>query len=302
MDILENESKCYQYFTDNKIKNRESLRESLKTNPIEGVSKAFIETLFSNYKKEQKSFSSKPNGKISRSICISDLHIPYQDDKAVDLAFDCIVDLQPENLILNGDIIDCYWCSDFTKKPKNVVYLQDEANIFYKKFSYLRRHIPNTNIFYVLGNHEDRIAKNQWKNPQLYGLKALEPENLLKLNKLNIKCYKTKVILNNFIYFHGELVTRNGSYTAKAEFEAHKMNSGISGHTHRLGAYYKTYDNDTTYWFENGCLCTLNPDYLKDVVNWQHGFSIINSYEGLNQVDQVLINNYKFMYNNKVYK
>lgn len=302
LDIQEIESTCYDYFVEKGIKNRAQLRECLKTNPINNVSQALVETLFSNFKEEQKVFTKKRDRRVEKTVCISDLHIPYDDSKAVSLVFDLLVDLQPQNLVLNGDIIDCYWCSDFIKKPKNSCYLQEEADSFYKKFSYLRRHLPNTNIYYILGNHEDRIKKMEWKNPQLYGLEAIQPSNLLKLDKLKIKYYNTKLVLNDFLYFHGERVRNNSSYSAKAEFEYHKMRNGISGHTHRLGAHYRTYDKDTTFWYENGCLCTLEPEYIKDGVDWQQGFSIVNNFEGLNQVEQILINNHKFSYNGVIYK
>ena len=301
MDILEKEQLCYDYFIKNKVKTRFELRQMLKTNPIYGVSNQFAEIIYSNYKAEQKARKFKHN-KSSQTVCISDLHIPYQDAETVNLVFDCIVDLQPENLVLNGDIIDCYWNSKFVKKPENRLFLQDEADIFYKTFSYLRKYIPKTNVYYVLGNHEDRISKNQWDNPQFFGLRALKPSELLQLDKLRIKVFDTKVIINDFIYYHGDRVTSKASYSAKAEFEDHKMKSGISGHTHRLGSYYHTYDEDTTFWFENGCLCTLNPDYIKEKVNWQQGFSIVNYYDEINQVEQILINNHKFKYNGKIYK
>ena len=57
-------------------------------------------------------------------------------------------------------------------------------------------------------------------------------------------------------------------------------------------------------WLENGCLCKLEPDYLNDPdkANWQHCINIIDSYDGVNQGTQIIINNHKFSYNGKLYK
>ena len=303
MDILESEIKCYDYFVEKGIKTREDLRKSFKTDPISGINQSFAENMFSLFKQREKvANKNRKHGKISQTFCISDMHIPNQDDKTCDLVFDCIIDNQPENLVLLGDIIDCYWSSRFLKNPKIDIYLQEEADTFFKKFSQLRRHLPKTNIYYVLGNHEDRVLKSQIENPQYIGLRALNPSELLRLDKLNIELHKNKLIMNNFIYYHGDKVRSSASYSAKAEFEGFQMNSGISGHTHRLGSYYHSCDKNVEYWFENGCLCTLDPDYLKPPkINWQQGFSVVNWYQGINQVDQILVQDHKFKYQNKLY-
>ena len=303
MDIFDKENICYDYFIQNKIKNRNELRDNYKTNPITGISQSFAENIFSIFKKENKKKENKTNSKVSTTVCISDMHIPNQDEKTCENVFNCIEEIQPQNLVLLGDIIDCYWDSKFIKNPKNTIFLQDEADTFYKIFSKLRRRIQNTNIYYILGNHEDRLFKNQCEHPQYMGLRALEPKELLKFDKLNIECLKNKLVLNNFIFYHGDKVRSNASYSAKAEFEGFQMNSGISGHTHRLGSYYHTCDNNTEVWFENGCLCSLNPEYIKPPkINWQQGFSVVSYYEGINQVEQILIQNNMFKYNGKIYK
>lgn len=302
MDIFENESICYDYFLKNGIKTRNDLRACYKTNPISGISQSLAENFLVLYNKNNKTNKQKKHEKNSQTVCISDMHIPNQDNKTCDLVFDCIEDLQPENLILLGDILDCYWNSKFLKNPKNDIYLQEEADIFYRMFAKLRRRIPNTNIYYILGNHEDRVLKNQLENPQYIGLRALEPTELLNLDKLNIELHKSKLVLNNFIYYHGDKVRNNAAYSAKAEFEGFQMNSGISGHTHRLGSYYHSCDHNTECWFENGCLCTLDPEYIKPPkINWQQGFSVVNWYSGINQVEQILIQDHKFKYQDKIY-
>ena len=309
LSVEERESRCYDYFHTNGIVSRAQLREKLKEIPIPGVRISFVEDMFSDFiltrkLNEQKKHEITTDTKLCKVFAISDVHIPFHDEKTVDLVFQCIINEQPDYLVLCGDILDCYSISKFTKKPDRVKNLQTEINIFYKLMRNLIKHIPNTEIHYVLGNHEDRLETLILNNPGLFGLDVLEPQNLFRLNDLGIHYHKTKVKINDYIYYHGDAARKDASYSAKAEFIDHKMNDGISGHTHRLGSYYTTYEQKVNTWIENGCLCTIQPDYLRDPdkANWQQGFSVIYSYNGVNQPQQILINNHSFVFNNHLYK
>ena len=182
-DILEGESLCYQYFIENKITNRTQLRESLKTNPIKELTKSFIENMFANYKQGIKTEVKKIKP-LYKIVCFNDAHIPFHDDKVLQMIFELIRKEQPDELVLNGDIIDCYWESRFIKDPGSKEFLQHECNTFFKLIAGLRKYIPNTTISYICGNHEDRIKLETWKNPSFYGVSSLELPNLLKFDKL----------------------------------------------------------------------------------------------------------------------
>lgn len=304
-DIVEGESICYQYFIDKQIKNREELRKSLKTNPIVGIKQSFVETMFSNFKKERKVKDKDRvinNKHCYKIICINDMHIPFHDPITVDLVFEFIKQEQPDELILNGDIIDCYWESKFLKNPGHEEYLQDEANKFYKLFSGLRKWIPNTTISYILGNHEDRIERETWATLAFYGVEALQIPNLLKCKQLGIDVYQVSKVINDFEFFHGDSTCKHSSYSAKSEFENHCAEPGMSGHTHRMGCYHRTGRKRTSSWYENGCLCTMDPNYIKGTPNWQQGFSIIHQIEGITHVTPILILDHQFLYNGVLYK
>lgn len=309
LSVSEREAKCYEYFHTNSIKNRQELRDCWKQKQIPGVRANFIEDIFSDFmlqKKldEKRRDDIKANTNHSQIFVLSDIHIPFQDDDTLANVFDCIIDSQPQYIVLLGDILDCYSISRFCKRPDRIRNLQHEIDVFYKLMRGLKKQIPNTEIHYVLGNHENRLEKLVLENPGLFGLKALEPQKLFRLDELGIFYHKTKVKLNNFIYYHGDAVRKDASYSAKAEYIDHKMQDGVSGHTHRLGSYYTTYEQEPSGWFENGCLCKIEPDYLNDPdkANWQQGFTIVDSFDGINQATQILINNHKFAYNGKIYK
>ena len=309
LSVSEREAKCYEYFHTNSIKSRQELRDCWKQKQIPGVRANFIEDIFSDFmlqKKldEKRRDDIKANTNHSQIFVLSDIHIPFQDDDTLANVFDCIIDSQPQYIVLLGDILDCYSISRFCKRPDRIRNLQHEIDVFYKLMRGLKKQIPNTEIHYVLGNHENRLEKLVLENPGLFGLKALEPQKLFRLDELGIFYHKTKVKLNNFIYYHGDAVRKDASYSAKAEYMDHKMQDGVSGHTHRLGSYYTTYEQEPSGWFENGCLCKIEPDYLNDPdkANWQQGFTIVDSFDGINQATQILINKHKFAYNGKIYK
>lgn len=309
MSVEERESKCYDYFHKNDIKSRDELRKCWKTNPIHGVRANFAEDMFSDFQ-ELKRLREKQQSNIylgteyQQTFVLSDMHIPFQDDDTLKPIFDCIVNNQPKNIVLCGDILDCYSISRFSKRPDRMRNLNDEITIFYKMMKDLKKELPNTDIHYVLGNHEGRLEKLVLDNPGLFGLKDLTPEKLFRLDELGIYYHKTKVVIDDFIYYHGDVVRKDSAYSAKAEFYDHNCNSGISGHTHRAGSYYKTYAQKIDGWLENGCLCKIEPDYINDPdkANWQHCFTIVDSFDGINQGTQVLINEHKFSYGGKLYK
>lgn len=309
LSVSERESKCYEYFHTNCIKNRNELRDCWKQKQIPGVRANFIEDIFTDFQQkkrldEKRKHEIQLNTKHSQIFVLSDIHIPFQDNDTLSIVFDAMVDAQPSHVVLLGDVLDCYSISKFCKRPDRVRNLQTEINIFYELMRELKKELPNTEFHYVLGNHENRLERLVLENPGLFGLEALEPSKLFRLDELGIFYHKTKVKLNNFIYYHGDCVRKDTSYSAKAEFMDHKMNDGISGHTHRLGSYYTTYEQNPTGWFENGCLCKMEPDYLNDPdkANWQQGFTIVDSFDGINQGTQILINNHKFALNGKIYK
>lgn len=309
LSVEERENLCFDYFNHNGIETRDQLRDCWKTNPINGVRVKFAEEMFSDFQ-DMKRYREKRQQEIiqtseyHQTFVLSDIHIPFHDEKSVQLVYDCLADFQPKRVVLLGDILDCYSISRFLKDPSRSRNLQEEIDIFYKYMKMLRKILPNTEIVYILGNHEARLHKLILENPGLYGLKALAPDKLFRLNELNIIFKEKKAVFDNFIFYHGDVVRKAAGYSAKAEYEDHRMKSGISGHTHRLSSYFSTYEKEAGQWYENGCLCELSPDYLNDPdkANWQQGFTVIDHYDGLNQGTQILIQDHKFSYGGRLYK
>lgn len=207
---------------------------------------------------------------MNRFVVLSDIHFPYQDNKALNAVYSFLKNKEINTIVLNGDILDMYDVSSFDKDPSRINSLQQELNLAYKFFKKLRELQPKAKIVFIRGNHEYRIERYLRKHPELFSLDALKLPNLLRLSEFDIG-YKDKAYkLGNLKITHGSVVRKFSAYSAHAEMDKNDC-SGISGHVHRLGCYYKQTPSRYLAWYESGCLCDIHPEYI-DEPNWQQGF------------------------------
>jgi predicted phosphodiesterase len=213
------------------------------------------------------------NGKV---LIGSDFHIPFQDKDAVDCFIDKAIELQPEAIVINGDLLDFYRLSKFAKgEGRNPMEEIIEAQTILKV---LRTKCPNSKIFYPIGNHESRLEKYIYdKAPEIISIVDNFYE-LLKCKDIEVQgCHK--VIFNNeFICKHGSIVSQKAGQTAIKEMER-SYTSGATGHTHRLIKYITRKAEKKFVWLETGCLCTMKPEYMLEP-DWQQGFALVEFRKG----------------------
>ena len=206
-------------------------------------------------------------------VVASDYHFPYQDENAVKQLLVFIKDYKPDCVILNGDVLDFYCLSRFDKDPERIGTLQDELNQVSKFLKDLREVCKKkTRIVYVLGNHEDRLRKYIWTHNELAGLENLQLEKLIDTKTPNVEVVK-RFKLDSLLFTHGSIVRKYSAYSANAELDKYQT-SGSSGHTHRLGSYFKSGYSGNREWHESGCMCRLDAQYLDSEPNWQQGFLV----------------------------
>ena len=268
MDLKVDE--LFKYFEEGKFENRSVVRDNidiiLKSFP--DMNQQIVEGLFSKYKQSQL-----PSSDEIKIVTISDLHVPFHNMDFVELFIEFLKDFQPDKIVLNGDIVDFYDLSHFDKNPKRVGVLQKELDIVNGILMLIRLACPLSEIIYIEGNHEDRLRKFLWKNPSISSLRDLKLERLLRFPDVgNIRLVE-EYDVRGMKFTHGGLVRKHSSYSAKAEYD-HHLQSGASGHTHRLGVYNKTTDGRVDEWIELGCGCLLRPEYIKGCPDWQNGFLI----------------------------
>ncbi len=216
--------------------------------------------------------SSRPEG--TRLVSISDTQYPFVDEPLLAAVNEFIKDFQPNDLIYNGDVLDYWEISDFDKRPGSRFSIEDEERWARELMDLHARLVPGVKIFWVDGNHEQRLTRATWRDAGKFAnhVKTL-PEVLgLKQRKVDYVPYGKHVDYLGFVFTHGNFVSSGSGTTARRHLLAYGS-SGANGHTHRLGSVSKTDMNGRTHtWHEQGALCRTDLEYVNGVADWQQGF------------------------------
>lgn len=202
----------------------------------------------------------------------SDIHFPYQDDKAVNAFIDFCTEHQPEVIVINGDVLDFYKLSRFSKDPagKNP---KEEIEMCRDFFKTLKASCSKSQIYYTIGNHETRLEKYVLDYAPQVACLMDNVFQIIKTDELGIIGCASLLINNSIIFKHGNRLGSKSGLSAIKELEAHYL-SGATGHTHRLAKFSTRKSGRRFFWFETGCLCTLDPEYMIDP-DWEQGFVTI---------------------------
>ena len=217
-------------------------------------------------------------------IVLSDLQIPFEDGPVLwDLVVPFIRELRPYGVILNGDVVDNYEISDYSKDPKQ----RDAASLAREREGaerLMKALAPVTKErIWLGGNHEDRFRRYVWSRiPELVAAdmaSSFESAFRLKEYGFRWKPYGQHYMLGKLLVTHGFLVRGASGASGRAHFE--KLGTSVlHGHTHRLGVYHKTNQGGDHAAYENGCLCRLDGLDYAQFPDWQQGFSVVDVFEG----------------------
>lgn len=235
------------------------------------------------------------------TVAIGDVHIPYEDRTAIECAFSIIRSIQPDNVVLIGDIIDFYTVSKYAKDPTRINTLQEEIDQTYQFLSEVRDVAPKARIIYMEGNHEDRLNRFlMTKAPELYCLRFMQVARLLRLNDFKMEYNDGHEVIGDTTFTHGHIVRKHSAYSARAMAE--EYGTVLFGHTHRLGMHHKRDGRGDMIAIENGCLCELDPGYVKGIADWQQGFTVITYIDDHSAYEQVRIYNGQAIFRGKKWK
>jgi hypothetical protein len=252
------------------------------------------------------------DGRSFTSLHYGDVHFPFEDQKALEILYAVMRDVQPEMVVCHGDLLDCTEISRYEKNPRHRVTLQQEIEMASSHLATMTALSPNAERWYFQGNHEDRLRRMIWDmasslpERQLINLPgvsaALEWPTLLGLDSIGWQFKdRRETLFDKMILKHGTIVRKWSAFSAKAEWEKYAK-SGISGHTHRRGVFEHRDHNGTHAWFEHGCLCNTDPDYCEDP-DWQAGFLVVTWSEDRKSfgVEEVRIHDGKAFFRGKPY-
>lgn len=214
-------------------------------------------------------------------LFLSDIHLPYHDIGAVDIAVNKGIKEGIDAIYLNGDTIDMYQASRFIK-DRRLRDLAGELELTREFLDELKT--LNVPIYFKIGNHEER-----WENylrlqaPELLGIPDFELSNVLRFGEKHIieikgrqmtKCGKLS-LLHGHEFGHSVFSPVN---PARGLYMRAKENS-IIGHHHQTSEHSeKSLNGNVVTTWSVGCLCGLSPEYLP-YNKWNHGFAIINKDE-----------------------
>ena len=160
-------------------------------------------------------------------VIASDIHIPFQDDAAVRSFIKYCKEKQPEVVVLNGDVLDMFMLSRFTKgEGRNPL---EEMTMCQGFLDSLRKVVPDADIYYVIGNHENRLEKYVLtKAPELASL-IEDVFTIIKTSDYRVRGCASVTFNDNFVCKHGTLLGNKSGLSAIKEMENAYM-SGATGH------------------------------------------------------------------------
>lgn len=160
-------------------------------------------------------------------VVASDIHIPFQDDKAVRAFCSYCEEKKPECIVLNGDILDFFRLSRFTKgEGRNPM---EEINLCKKLLETLRELCPQSKIYYIIGNHENRLEKYILNNAPEIACVVEDIFTILGTSEFNIEGCASLRVNKSLLFKHGTLLGSKSGLSAIKELEKAYM-SGCSGH------------------------------------------------------------------------
>ena len=212
----------------------------------------------------------------SKTLIISDLHIPYQDNDSIQKAINYGKEKKVNCILINGDVLDFAGISrhqpDWRQRR---VHEEFEATRVF--FNSLRQHFPKAKIVFKYGNHDERFEKYLFlKAPEIFDCTDFQLEVLLKLGELKIEVVKEKrpIRIGKLTVLHGhELFGGSGGVNPARGTFLKTLENVVVGH------YHKTSSNTEASMYGDvfsvhsvGCLCGKTPYYMP-INKWNTGFA-----------------------------
>jgi len=238
---------------------------------------------------------SRPRAKAEHRVRVScgDLHGMMMDNKAVSAFLDDLKILDPDEVILGGDMLEC---GGWLAKHQTIGFValcdytyQEDIKATSKFLDEVQKRAPRAEIHYLAGNHEDRVEK--WivdqtmanKRDAEFLRKAFSPEYVLRLEERGVRYYRRSEIYGEGLprgwikrgkmFFTHEL---GKSRNAAAQSVDKTAGNITFFHTHREDMATRVFpDVGLCKAFNPGCLCTIQPVWQNsNVTNWSQGYAI----------------------------
>lgn len=222
------------------------------------------------------------------ALVTQDWHLGEDDPLAIATVIKSAITLQPDLIILAGDILDCTELhkSQLARRAIRVpnrspLTIDQEIKVAHSLLSALRGGCPDSRIVYLEGNHEQRWNKVIANHlPHLADLCPSLPA-LLGLADLRIEWIPAGQAFQEipgWAIFHGTRCSQHAGKLAMLDWGC----SIMQGHSHRLKMYSQTFGNGRTVY---GCECghchSTRASYTdREIPDWQQGFALLTRVKG----------------------
>jgi len=260
------------------------------------------------FEKEILPYSGRYDKKCQGDLTImtmSDTHGHFVDLFAFEVFLDSVKRIQPDIIVLAGDIPDFYKISPFKKDPSRALSLQDEIDFIKNEMlRRIREAAPSAQIDWIWGNHEQWLFKYICgQAPALSSLDSLKFAKLFDLDALEINlianptfltsdrraghAYGYKVYSNCLTITHGKSTAIHHAVNESRKYQM----CGISGHDHNHQMFTWRVPDGLKWWDSMGSMCRneLAEDFVPDITKWNKSFSICHIHKGVPYPEPVLI-------------
>jgi len=226
---------------------------------------------------------------------MSDVHVPYHSEIAVQAAVEFLKTQSLAGLLLNGDIADFYAISRYMKDPKQRDF-KGELEAVRSFLGWIRSEFHGIPIVMKAGNHEERWQHWLWQHAaEISDDPMMSLTAWLKLGDHDITLVEDQrpVMLGKLPVLHGHELPKGLASPVNVARGAflRTLSTCLVGHSHKTSNHAESdmWHHETACW-STGCLCDLRPDYA--VINrWNHGFAVATVHKG----GQFDVHNYRVM-------
>ena len=208
-----------------------------------------------------------------------DTHIPDHHEGAVKALLHWVKDVQPDEVIFTGDLIDCLstarWTAGTVEEDGSL--LQREVDETLKILDRFRK-VYDGKATWLPGNHEDRLAKwGHTRGRGVWGLDVLTVPKLLEFTHYGIEMPgPIYPFADGWVAIHGERLGARSGMSVDKELTRFGV-SVLMGHCHRLAVVRRDVGGRVLWGVEGGHLMDqTQASYLAyGKADWAMGFGLI---------------------------
>lgn len=226
---------------------------------------------------------------MTTTLVVGDAHVDeHQDLRRFDALGKYLRSVKPDNLVFIGDFLslNCLsaWDKDKRKKMEGARYVA-EINAGLEALDRIGKVPKNTTVYFLEGNHEDRLTRYLDYDPTFHGMVGVEKDLELADRGFVWVPYKSSVVIDGTSFTHCP-ITGIGKPIANPNVAQKALrlysNSIVFGHTHTLdhAAEHRHGSPHLQQALAVGCFFEHVDEYaMGSITNYWRGLVLLNQYQ-----------------------